>query len=150
MWFLGPFSLSKSLSSYLLFHTMCMCWRWHYFSGREPLRIFKNLWLSFSELEKEPSSACWSHYDVTQSPTMASLVAPMAKNLPAMQEAQGSIPGSGRSPGEGDGYPLRYSCLENSMGRGAWRAIVHGVAKSQTHWKLTHTHTWSTLLYSRN
>jgi len=43
-----------------------------------------------------------------------------------------SLPGSGRSPGEGNGNPLQYSCLENSMDRGAWRAIVHGVAKSQT------------------
>ena len=41
----------------------------------------------------------------------------------------GSIPGLGRSPGEGNGKPLQYSCLENSMGRGAWRATVHGVAK---------------------
>ena len=45
---------------------------------------------------------------------------------------QGSIPGSGRSPGEGNGYPLEYSCLENSMDRGAWRAIVLEVTKSQT------------------
>ena len=42
------------------------------------------------------------------------------------------IPGSGRSPGEGSGYPFQYSCLENSMDRGAWQATVHGVAKSQT------------------
>ena len=46
----------------------------------------------------------------------------------------GSIPWLGRSPGEGNGYPLQYSCLENSMDRGAWQAIVHGVAKSWT-WK---------------
>ena len=44
----------------------------------------------------------------------------------------GSIPGSGRSPGERNGYPLQYSCLVNPMNRGAWQAIVHGVAKSQT------------------
>ena len=44
----------------------------------------------------------------------------------------GSIPGSGRSPGEGNGYPLQYSCLENAVDRRAWWAIVHGVAKSQT------------------
>ena len=44
----------------------------------------------------------------------------------------GSIPGSGRSPGEGNGNPLQYSCLENPMDRGAWQATVHGVAKSQT------------------
>ena len=44
----------------------------------------------------------------------------------------GSIPGSGTSPGEGNGNPLQYSCLENSMYGGAWWATVHGVAKSQT------------------
>ena len=43
----------------------------------------------------------------------------------------GSIPGSGSSLGEGNGNPLHYSCLENSMDRGAWWAAVHGVAKSQ-------------------
>ena len=42
----------------------------------------------------------------------------------------GSIPGLGRSPGEGNGYPFQYSCLENPMDKRAWRAIVHGVAKS--------------------
>ena len=44
----------------------------------------------------------------------------------------GSILGSGRSPGEKNGNPLQYSCLENSMDRGVWRAIVHGVTNSQT------------------
>ena len=44
----------------------------------------------------------------------------------------GSIPGSGRSPGEGNGNPLQYSCLENPMGRGAGWATVHGVSKSWT------------------
>ena len=44
----------------------------------------------------------------------------------------GSIPGLGRSPGEGNGYPVQYSCLKNSMDRVAWWATVHGVAKSQT------------------
>ena len=42
----------------------------------------------------------------------------------------GLVPGSGRSPGEGNGNPLQYSCLENPMDRGAWQAPVHGVAKS--------------------
>ena len=46
-----------------------------------------------------------------------------------------SIPGSGRSPGEGNGNPLQYSCLENPMDRGAWRATVHGVTESQTQLK---------------
>ena len=44
----------------------------------------------------------------------------------------GSIPGSRRSPGEGNGNPLQYACLENSMDRGAWQAKVRGVAKNQT------------------
>ena len=44
----------------------------------------------------------------------------------------GLIPGSGRSPGEENGYPLQYSCQENSMDRAAWQAIVYGVAKGQT------------------
>jgi len=43
----------------------------------------------------------------------------------------GSIPGMGRSPGEGNGNPLQYSCLENPTNRGAWWATVHGIAKSQ-------------------
>ena len=43
----------------------------------------------------------------------------------------GSNPGSGKSPGAGHGNPLQYSCLENPMDRGAWRAAVHGVAKSR-------------------
>ena len=54
----------------------------------------------------------------------------------------GLIPGLGRSPGEGNGNPLQYSCLENPMDRGAWQATVHGVAKSQTQVSdFTHTHT---------
>ena len=44
----------------------------------------------------------------------------------------GSIPGSGRSSGEGNGNPLQYSCLENPMDGGAWWSTVHGVAKSRT------------------
>ena len=44
-----------------------------------------------------------------------------------------SVPGSGKSPGEGNDYPLQDSCLENSMDKGAWWAIVHGVAKGRTH-----------------
>ena len=61
-----------------------------------------------------------------------SLVAQMVKNLPANTGDSGSISGSRRFPGEGNGYPLQYSCLENSMDRGSWRATVPGIAKSLT------------------
>ena len=71
------------------------------------------------------------------------------KNLPANEgdtRDATSIPGSGRSPGGGNGNPLQYSCLENSTDRGAWQATVSGVAKSQmqlntqagVEWAFTH------------
>ena len=59
----------------------------------------------------------------------------MVKNLPANAgdvRDTGFIPGLGRSPGEVNGYPLQYSCMENAMDRGAWWATVHGVAKNKT------------------
>ena len=52
------------------------------------------------------------------------------KNLPANAGDVGSIPGLGRSPGEGNGNPLQYSCLVNPMNTGSLRATVHGIAKS--------------------
>ena len=71
----------------------------------------------------------------------------VVKNSPAnagdMKDV-GLIPGLGRPPGEGHGNPLQYSCLENPIDRGAWRATVHGVMKSQTQlkWLSTHVGTW--------
>ena len=62
----------------------------------------------------------------------ACLVDQTVKNLPASAGDLGLIPGLGRSPGEGNGYSLQDSGLENSMDRGAWRATVHGVTESQT------------------
>ena len=59
----------------------------------------------------------------------------MVKNLPAMQELQGEaglIPGLERSPGEGHGNPLQYSCLESPMGKRAWSSTVRGVPESDT------------------
>ena len=53
-----------------------------------------------------------------------------SKEFACSEGEPGSVPGWGRSPGEGNGYPLQYSCLENPMDRGAWWAIVHGVAES--------------------
>ena len=64
----------------------------------------------------------------------------VVKNLPANPGDSSLIPGSGRSPGEGNGNPLQYSCLGNSMDRGAWWATVHGFAKEwdMTEWLNTH------------
>ena len=56
----------------------------------------------------------------------------VVKNPPANAGDLGLIPELGRSPGEGNGNPLQYSCLGNPMDRGAWRATVHGVTKSWT------------------
>ena len=64
----------------------------------------------------------------------------MVKNLSANAADVSLIPGSGRSPGEGNGNPLEYSYLDNSMDRGAWWATVLGVAKSWAQLS-THTHT---------
>ena len=79
----------------------------------------------------------------------------VVKNPPANAADMGSIPGSGRSPGEGNGNPLQYSCLENPMDREPWKAAVRGVAKSETQLgdrttttTCTHTHTHTPLLGS--
>ena len=67
----------------------------------------------------------------------------MVKNPPASigdSRGEGSIPRSGRSPGVRNGTPLQYPCLENAMGGEAWRATVHGAAKSHIQLS-THTHT---------
>ena len=54
------------------------------------------------------------------------------KEFACSEGGLGSFPGLGRFPGERNTYPLQYSCLDNSMDRGAWKATVHGVTKSQT------------------
>ena len=56
-------------------------------------------------------------------------IGPVVKNPPANARDMGSIPGSGRSPGEGKGNPLQYSCLGNPTDRGAWQATVRGVQR---------------------
>ena len=76
----------------------------------------------------------------------ASRVAQAVKNPPATvgdERDSGSIPGSGRSPGGGNGNPLQYSCLENPTDRGAQQATVHGVTQSQTRLERLSTHTHS-------
>ena len=64
-------------------------------------------------------------------------MAQTVKNLPANSGDLGSVPGSGRSPGERHSYSLQYSCLENSMNRGAWQVTVDGISESETTERLT-------------
>ena len=73
----------------------------------------KTLWKNLNELLGQPNTGA------------------VVKNPPANEGDLGLIPGSGRSPGVGNGNPLQNSCLENSMNRGAWQTIIHGAAKSQ-------------------
>ena len=98
---------------------------------------------------------CWSthskYHDLSYQ-LWASQVVPLVKNPPANAgdtEDTGSIPGSGRSPGEGNGNSLWCSCLENRLDRGAWRAVVHRVTKSQTGLKhvSTCTHLSPTIIH---
>ena len=69
------------------------------------------------------------------------MLAQVVKNPAWNSGARGSIPGLGRSPGEGNGNLLQSSCLKNSMDRGAWWATVHGGANSLTQLSSEHTHT---------
>ena len=64
----------------------------------------------------------------------------MVKNQPANAGDAGSIPGSGRPPGEGNDNRLQYSCLGNSMDGGVWQATVHGVVKSRTQENVVYTY----------
>ena len=68
------------------------------------------------------------------------LVTQTVKSLPVMQETWIWVLGSGRSPGEGNGYPLQYSCLESSLDRGARWAVVHGITRSWIQLSNSHTH----------
>ena len=79
------------------------------------------------------------HIYITYIYNWASLVAQMIKICPQCK-SPGFDPWSGRSPGEGNGYPLQYPCLENSTDRGAWQATVYRVSKSQTQLSNFHFH----------
>ena len=117
---------------------ICQPWSWsqlHTKAGhsQNPLeRAPRSISKGFLRMETTSDrKATWESLD-SGDLYKASLVAQMLKNMPASAGDPASIPGSGRSPGEGNGNSLQYSCLENSMDRGAWRATVHGIAKSRT------------------
>ena len=102
-------------------------------------------WLMLSvPLYLQSTGRTWNtSLEVSHGTLGASQVALVVKNPPAnSRDARdmGSIPGLGRCPGGGNGNPLLYACLENSMDRGAWWATVHGAPKTQTRLS-THTHT---------
>ena len=77
----------------------------------------------------------WGSYKYSGLPHLVGLPdGSEVKNPPANAADVGLVPGSGRSPGKGNGNPLQHSCLGNPMDRGAWRATVHGVVKE---WGMT-------------
>ena len=113
----------NSLSLHLRFVHLCV----YYALKKMYISIYKCLGKAL------PKDLVKCSYRNMLAPTQkASLLVQMVKNLPAMRENLGSIPGLGRSPGGRNGDPLKYSCLENSTDRGAWWATVHGIAKGQT------------------
>ena len=116
IWERKPPNLIKPLSSNVNGHHISI------FQGSHRLKWKEHIKEYFETQDVLPS-AINSLCDNTNS-FRASLVAQMAKNLP--------VPGSGRSPGEGNGYPFQYSCLENPMDRGTWWDTVHEVTKSWT------------------
>ena len=116
IWKRKPPNLIKPLSSNVNGHHISIFQGSHRLKWKEHIK-------EYFETQDVLSSAINSLCDNTNS-FRASLVAQMAKNLP--------VPGSGRSPGEGNGYPFQYSCLENPMDRGTWWDTVHEVTKSWT------------------
>ena len=120
----------------------------HYFYYLLSNSICQDLSLIIKQGKKEISIS-----DLVNVPG-ASQVSLGVKNSPANAgdiRDVGLIPGSGRCPGGGHGNPLQYSCLENPMDRGAWRATVHGVAKSWTRleWLSQHACTSTSKAFSR-
>ena len=90
------------------------------------LALWKNSYLMLEEFTFQMEII------IIQTTLRLSLVAQMVKECACNARDTGLIPGMGRSPGERNGNPLQYACLENSMDRGAWWATVQGVAKSRT------------------
>ena len=112
-----------------------LCWRWvcGHLLDRGAVGLCLEGWVSLQGGQTSLGEiVLCSCPEAWPPPLSISLVAQVVKDLPAMQETADLIPGLGRSPGEGNGYPLQYSCLGNPKDRGAWWATVCGVPKSQT------------------
>ena len=105
------------------------CSSWRFLSQK----TCKQVQAKFGLQEKNPAHQVWpiGINSVEQTVRTVNVVEKSPANAGDVGDA-GSIPEWGRSPGEGNGSPLQYSCLENSEDRGAWWATVHKVAKSQT------------------
>ena len=113
-------------------------------------RILEWVAIPFSRESFQPRDRIWVSWIAggfftvwATSYTCVSQVVTVVKNLPVKAvdtRDEGLIPRTGRSPGEGNGVPLQYSHWKNPMGRGAWRATVHGVSKTQTQLEQLSTH----------
>ena len=102
----------------------------------------RNMKVSSDILQASDLCACTQGWDAIVEPLIGFPVDARDKESVCQAEDEGLIPGSGRSPRVGNGTPLHYSCLENSLGRGAWWATVHGAVDS---WTQLSTHTGATL-----
>ena len=109
------------------------------------LKVQANIWLLWASKLKLTNYSRWSNNSTDSSAIVINT--DLWVNNPSANAGDirdmGLIPGSGRSHGGGHGNPLQCSCLENPMNRGAWPAIVHRFAKSQTQLKRLSMHTWA-------
>ena len=106
-------------------------------NSRQKIALSLGLWKALNEHSRLLSPSCWNQSSSSQVGTGSDLVRGLPKwhsgeesplhHLAGDARDAGSISGSGRSPGVGNGNPFQYSCLENSTDRGAWQATVHGV-----------------------
>ena len=94
---------------------------------REEVQLWGTVWGSQCQGSKNPRASSSQDWREKQEPGGT-----VVKHLPVNARDAGSISESGRSPGKGNGNSLQYSCMENSVDRGAWWSTVHGVAKSWT------------------
>ena len=104
-----------------------------YLTWKEKNKFYFRSWLKHEEIERLSTSLEWT----STTSEWASQVVLVVKNLPANAgdvRNMGLIPGSGRSPGKGNGNPLQYPCMENSMDGGGLRATVHGLQRVGHDW----------------